>query len=507
MSTLHIKCSSCENVDVLNTSSSISNRGTSFDVNRRLVYNSIETGCGYEGLATLCSTLNMPCMSTTAYYKQMDNIMDVLESECKEEMIRVGAKARDAILKENKEADNEQPVDIAVSFDGTWAKRGFTSLTGVVFVISVDTGEVLDYHVLSKACQKCARKKSQCEDDDEFEQWKMEHEMSNQCDINFDGSSPAMEADGATILWKQSISTHNLRYRWMICDGDSKAFNSVEDVYPDCKVEKLDCVGHVQKRMGKHLMKLKAATKGKLDDGKTIGGQGRLTEVKIKKLQKYYGLAIRQNTIGKTSPSQQEIDVAVYQMKKNIIASLHHNVRSDDLATQHRFCPRGEKSWCKWQQDVESGTSTYKDSGCLPPVFLEVLKPVFMTLSESNLLSRCVLGATQNVNECINGVVWSRCHKHKHHGAKSVRCAVASSVLQFHSGAASREHIMRKLSIPGGEHTSKSSATKDKKRLRTADLRTTEKAKKRRQGEQLLRVRREEALKEAEGTTYEAGAF
>ena len=30
-------------------------------------------------------------------------------------------------------------VDIAVSFNGTWAKRGFTSLTGVVFVISVYT--------------------------------------------------------------------------------------------------------------------------------------------------------------------------------------------------------------------------------------------------------------------------------------------------------------------------------------------------------------------------------
>lgn len=49
--------------------------------------------------------------------------------------------------------------------------RGFTSLTGVVFVISVDTGEVFDYHVLSKACQKCARKKTQCEgDDDSFEE-------------------------------------------------------------------------------------------------------------------------------------------------------------------------------------------------------------------------------------------------------------------------------------------------------------------------------------------------
>jgi len=42
-------------------------------------------------------------------------------------------------------------VDAAVSINSTWAKRGFTSLTGIVFVVSVDTGEVLDYHVLSKA--------------------------------------------------------------------------------------------------------------------------------------------------------------------------------------------------------------------------------------------------------------------------------------------------------------------------------------------------------------------
>ena len=165
-------------------------------------------------------------------------------------------------------------------------------------------------------------------------------------------------------------------------------------------------------------------------------------------------------------------------MKKNIIASLHHSVQSDDLAKQHRFCPRGETSWCKWQQDKASGTSTYKGGECLPLVFLEVLKPVYMTLSDDNLLKRCVLGATQNVNECINGVVWSRCHKQKHHGSKSVSCAVASAVLQFHCGAASRLHIMKKLLIPGGEYTSKSSASQDRKRVTTADVRATEKEKK-----------------------------
>ena len=91
-------------------------------------------------------------------------------------------------------------MNIPVSFDGTWAKRGFTSLNGVVLVITIDTGEVSDYHVLSKPCQKCALKKSKCEDD-EFEQWIIEHEVLNNCDINFDGSSPAMEAEGAKIVW------------------------------------------------------------------------------------------------------------------------------------------------------------------------------------------------------------------------------------------------------------------------------------------------------------------
>ena len=87
----------------------------------------------------------------------------------------------------------------------------------------------------------------------------------------------------------------------MVSDGDSKAFNSVENVYGEIKVEKLDCVGHVQKRMDKHLLNLKARTKGKLADGKPIGGIGRLSDTRIKKFQKDYGLSIRQNTIRKSS--------------------------------------------------------------------------------------------------------------------------------------------------------------------------------------------------------------
>lgn len=141
------------------------------------------------------------------------------------------------------------------------------------------------------------KKKSQCKSDKDFEKWQSEHLTSNECDINFKGSLHAMEAEGATVLWNTSMQQHNLRSRWMVSDGVSKGFNVVENTHNGFQFEKLDCVGHVQKQMEKHLIDLKVTTKGKLSDGKPIGGQGRLTEGQIKCLQKYYELAIRQKLI------------------------------------------------------------------------------------------------------------------------------------------------------------------------------------------------------------------
>lgn len=55
-----------------------------------------------------------------------------------------------------------------------------------------------------------------------------------------------MEIEGVKVLWDRLIEKYNIRYKWMVSDGDSKVFNVVEDIYgDDCKVVKLDCVGYV----------------------------------------------------------------------------------------------------------------------------------------------------------------------------------------------------------------------------------------------------------------------
>lgn len=84
---------------------------------------------------------------------------------------------------------------------------------------------------------------------------------------------------------------------------------------------------------------------------------------------------------------------------------------------------------------------------------------------------------------------------------------MASAVLHFHGGAASREKVMQRLSIRAGAFTRRASLIRDKKRLQKSDLQASKKDKKRRQAERLRKTRREDALRDAEDTTYEAGAF
>ena len=116
---------------------------------------------------------------------------------------------------------------------------------------------------MSGSCHRCSLKNTQFEGDERFIEWRTEHLATGECVINFGRSSPAMEAGGASVLWKRSIELQNMRYKWLVSDGDSKAFKTIENRYDGCKAVTLDCVGHVQKRMAKHLMNFKARTKGK----------------------------------------------------------------------------------------------------------------------------------------------------------------------------------------------------------------------------------------------------
>ena len=81
----------------------------------------------------------------------------------------------------------------------------------------------------------------------------------HECQANFSGSSGAMDAAGLLNIFQRSIEKHGFRYVEFLGDGDSKAHKKLveEKVYGEIEVETLECVGHVQKRLGSRLPSLK----------------------------------------------------------------------------------------------------------------------------------------------------------------------------------------------------------------------------------------------------------
>ena len=59
---------------------------------------------------------------------------------------------KDAALEIHKQ-NHDVTIDTRVSVDGTWQKRGFTSLNCVVAAISIETGRILDVEVMTRYCQ------------------------------------------------------------------------------------------------------------------------------------------------------------------------------------------------------------------------------------------------------------------------------------------------------------------------------------------------------------------
>ena len=48
-----------------------------------------------------------------------------------------------------------------------------------------------------------------------------------------------MEAEGAKTVWNRSIEKHNIRYKWMVNDGDSKVFSAVKALMIAVKLKDL----------------------------------------------------------------------------------------------------------------------------------------------------------------------------------------------------------------------------------------------------------------------------
>ncbi|GFX34437.1 uncharacterized protein TNCV_3656751 [Trichonephila clavipes] len=200
-----------------------------------------------------------------------------------------------------------------------------------------------------------------------------------------------MEVDGMKEIFQRSVPQRNAKYIKYIGDGDPKTFPDLQMTVP-CSIKKVECVGHIQKRMGARLQKLKTMNSGKkLSDGKSISGKNRLTDKLIDTITTYYGNAIRQN------------NSSVSDMRQAIWAIYCH-YRSSEVEPMHHFCPIGDTSWCQYQKAVATNSaSLFKHKNIVPIAIMDEIKPIIKELSAPKLLKTCVGTATAGSNVVQSG--------------------------------------------------------------------------------------------------------
>ena len=148
----------------------------------------------------------------------MDAVCDAAVAEAQDSL----QQAREEVC-EHYGTSSDEVIDILVSCDGTWQKRGFSSLFGAVFIIAYETCKVVDYIVLSKHCAGCKQWDDCDKSSTACAEWKANHD----CAINFSGSAGAMEPIGTMKMFQRSLD-HCLRYKSLISDGDRKTFSLLE---------------------------------------------------------------------------------------------------------------------------------------------------------------------------------------------------------------------------------------------------------------------------------------
>ncbi|KFM59404.1 hypothetical protein X975_13527, partial [Stegodyphus mimosarum] len=457
----------------------------------------LNIGRGHSAMEQFSMSIGMKTMDRKTFDKCVVQLVKESKS-IKEKVFELSRKAvreQHEILYPSK--IGEDIIDIGVSFDGTWHKRGHNSLYCIGCVIDILTGLVIDFVIISKYCHHCKITAHDLGvDSAEYAVWFDSHKTSSMCEKNYDRSSTSMEVYAAEILWKRSIEKCRMRYTVILSDGDAKSFIHLSNlkIYGDIQIVKEECLNHVAKRLGTGLRNKVKEWKIK---GECLGGKkkGNLTEQTITKLTNYYRKAIRDNVP----------DVA--KMKTAIFASLYHCC-STNTNPQHKKCPSGSESWCFYNRALAKGTQI--PNHCTMKTFLSEkvvskILPVYQRLANDEILKRCSNGKTQNSNESLHNLIWHHCPKEVFVSKRRLELAALSGISQFNMGNVAFEHV-KNPSITNSPALC-IAKKRDGRRLKQSTLRNTVTYKTALVKKRFNKSKMEKKQLKNEGITYSAGAF
>ena len=118
-------------------------------------------------------------------------------------------------------------------------------------------------------------------------------------------------------------------------------------------------------------------------------------------------------------------------------------------------CPDGADSWCFYKKAfaMDKVPKLHKQHVCvlLDVSVVKEMVPIYDRLSDHNLLKRMEQGKTQNANESLHNVIWSRCPRTVFVGYHKLHGAVALAIAAFNEGAVLLFQVLQRLAIESNQ--------------------------------------------------------
>ena len=255
-----LKCSnySCDNNENFEWIPTSNIHDSKADINVQGVLSFRLMGKSRNAAERFSSSMNLPePLSWPSWTKVAARLEAISGEACEVQMQESGQKVHSIESK-----DKHGFANTGVTTDGSWQSR-HCSRHGIVTVMSAKTGEILDAHYMANSCPQCKKFEGEDRESEKYQKFIITH--YTKCHVNHNGSAMSMEQQGTVTIFGRSQEKHKLRYTNFIGDGDSKAFKKVQAARPygDIQIQKEECIGHVQKRMGSRLRGILNKNKGK----------------------------------------------------------------------------------------------------------------------------------------------------------------------------------------------------------------------------------------------------
>ena len=151
----------------------------------------------YCGIEKFTAHMNLPPPMTQYNYDKVVKTIEKAVYDVAEDSMKDAAD-------ELRGDSQEKFIDVDISGDGSWQRRGYSSLNGAVTTISLQTGKILDIEVMSRYCKACTLKENlRKPDPTSYNKWMTSHK--EHCKLNHSGSAGAMEVTGVTRIFNRSI--------------------------------------------------------------------------------------------------------------------------------------------------------------------------------------------------------------------------------------------------------------------------------------------------------------